>query len=340
MKRRRILYIFCLLIVLGVNIFYVEYQIFIMLVLMLVIPACSWFVYFISALGMGISMQIKNNVVLKGSKVHLRLIKKNKYNLAFVNGQIHVKYKYYHTGDEFSYTVDIKSGLGKSAGVIDIPVDYCGYIYLWVESIDMCDYLGLFHKRKKYTGLSKVYIVPEYAQADIIQTDGGYSEDMDDAVLYLKSAGDEVSELREYREGDSPRYIHWKKSSILAEDDFIIKEYDNNIYKTVFLVVDTLEIGKDKRLNVMSRIYQDAYSQGIAYLEQGIICEYVGWDNSAGNIVRYKFYDNETCMKALMGIMNLKCSVSAAYKACQKLYDLDGIELLSEPIIITYKDNK
>ena len=111
MKRRRILYIFCLLIVFGVNIFYVEYQIFIMLVLMLVIPACSWFIYFISSLGMGISMQIKNNVVVKGSKVHLRLIKKNKYNLAFVNGQIHVKYMYYHTGDEFSYTVDIKSGL-------------------------------------------------------------------------------------------------------------------------------------------------------------------------------------------------------------------------------------
>ena len=203
---------------------------------MLVIPACSWFVYFISALGMGISMQIKNNVVLKGSKVHLRLIKKNKYNLAFVNGQIHVKYMYYHTGDEFSYTVDIKSGLGKSAGVIDIPVDYCGYIYLWVEYIDMCDYLGLFHKRKKYTGLSKVYIVPGYSQADIIQTDGGYSEDMDDAVLYLKSAGDEVSELRKYREGDSPRYIHWKKSSILAEDDFIIKEYDN---KKILLVDDS-----------------------------------------------------------------------------------------------------
>ena len=90
----------------------------------------------------------------------------------------------------------------------------------------------------------------------------------------------------------------------------------------------------------MSRIYQEAYSQGIAYLEQGIMCEYVGWDNSAGNIVRYNFYDNETCMKALMGIMNLKCSVSAAYKACQKLYDLDGIELSSEPIIITYKDNE
>ena len=204
----------------------------------------------------------------------------------------------------------------------------------------MCDYLGLFHKRKKYTGLSKVYIVPEYVQVDIIQTDGGYSAYMDDGLLYLKSAGDEVSELREYREGDSLRYIHWKKSSILAENDFIIKEYDNNIYKTVFLVVDTLETGKDKRLSVMSRIYQDAYSQGIAYLEQGIICEYVGWDNSAGNIVRYNFYDNETCMKALMGIMNLKCSVSAAYKACQKLYDLDGIELSSEPIIITYKENE
>ena len=45
-------------------------------------------------------------------------------------------------------------------------------------------------------------------------------------------------------------------------------------------------------------------------------------------------------MKALMGIMNLKCRVSAAYKACQKLYDLDGIELSSEPIIITYKENE
>lgn len=340
MKRRRILYLICLLIVLGVNIFYVEYQIFIMLILMILIPACSWFVYFVSTCGMGISMQIKKNVVAKGQKVRIRLVKKHQYNLAFVNGTIHIKYMYHHTGDEFSSTIDIKSGMGRSAGIIEIPAGYCGYIYVWVESIDICDYLGLFHKNKKYSGISKAYVVPDKAYEYYVQADGGYSEDTDDTLLYLKSLGDEVSELREYREGDSPRFIHWKKSSVLADDDFIIKEYNNNIYKTVFLIIDTCETDKKNRLEVMDRIYQEAYSKGIAYVRQGVICEYVGWDNSVGNIVRYRFFDEVTCARALMGIMNLKCSSSAAYKACQKLYDVEGIELSTEPVIITCKDNE
>ena len=43
--KRKILYLGCLLTVLGINIFYVEYQIFIMLMLIIAIPLCSWIMY-------------------------------------------------------------------------------------------------------------------------------------------------------------------------------------------------------------------------------------------------------------------------------------------------------
>ena len=49
MLKRRILYFICLIaVVFGINIFYVEYQIFILLVLMIAIPLVSWIMYAIS----------------------------------------------------------------------------------------------------------------------------------------------------------------------------------------------------------------------------------------------------------------------------------------------------
>ena len=91
--KRKILYLGCLLTVLGINIFYVEYQVFIMLMLIIAIPLCSWIMYVLSAAGLGISLQVKRNIVVQGNKVKIRLIKRAKSNLSFVNGTINIKYK-------------------------------------------------------------------------------------------------------------------------------------------------------------------------------------------------------------------------------------------------------
>ena len=63
MLKRRILYFICLAVVFGVNIFYVEYQIFILLVLMIAIPLVSWIMYAISDVSLGLSLQVNKNVV-------------------------------------------------------------------------------------------------------------------------------------------------------------------------------------------------------------------------------------------------------------------------------------
>ena len=61
MLKRRILYFICLAVVFGINIFYVEYQIFILLVLMIAIPLVSWIMYAISDVSLGLSLQSKNH---------------------------------------------------------------------------------------------------------------------------------------------------------------------------------------------------------------------------------------------------------------------------------------
>ena len=107
MLKRRILYFICLAVVFGVNIFYVEYQIFILLVLMIAIPLVSWIMYAISDVSLGLSLQVNKNVVQVGNRIKIRIVKKNACNLAFVNGSITIKYMYCHTGDEFMINVPI-----------------------------------------------------------------------------------------------------------------------------------------------------------------------------------------------------------------------------------------
>lgn len=171
MLKRRILYFICLAVVFGINIFYVEYQIFILLVLMIAIPLVSWIMYAISDVSLGLSLQVNKNVVQVGNRIKIRIVKKNACNLAFVNGSITIKYMYCHTGDEFMINVPIKQGIRKSAGITDISADYCGNICVGVESIEICDYLGLFGKKKQFAGVTKVSVMPEettdrYMEAD------------------------------------------------------------------------------------------------------------------------------------------------------------------------------
>ena len=92
-----------------------------------------------------------------------------------------------------------------------------------VESIEICDYLGLFGKKKQFAGVTKVSVMPEETTDRYMEADRANAYYDEENEVYVKSASDEVSELREYRDGDSPRNIHWKRSSILAENDFIVK---------------------------------------------------------------------------------------------------------------------
>ena len=77
MLKRRILYFICLAVVFGVNIFYVEYQIFILLVLMIAIPLVSWIMYAISDVSLGLSLQVNKNVVQVGNRIKIRIVKNN-----------------------------------------------------------------------------------------------------------------------------------------------------------------------------------------------------------------------------------------------------------------------
>ena len=328
MLKRRILYFICLAVVFGINIFYVEYQIFILLVLMIAIPLVSWIMYAISDVSLGLSLQVNKNVVQVGNRIKIRIVKKNACNLAFVNGSITIKYMYCHTGDEFMINVPIKQGIRKSAGITDISADYCGNICVGVESIEICDYLGLFGKKKQFAGVTKVSVMPEETTDRYMEADRANAYYDEENEVYVKSASDEVSELREYRDGDSPRNIHWKRSSILAENDFIVKEYSTNINKTVFIVVDTDWRGeKSWRLSRMSRIYAEMMSQGLACAEAGLTGQYIVWDMAKADIVRVTFYDNASLKAAVKVVMDIRCGEGTVNKACQALYEDDRLEI-------------
>lgn len=338
MLRRRIIYFICLALVFGINIFYVEYQIYILLILMAAVPFVSWIMYAISAMGLGLSLQVNRNVTTAGSRIKIRVVKKNACNLAFVNGVITIKYMYCHTGDEFRITVPVKQGIRNSAGVADIPADYCGNICISVESIEICDCLGLFGKKKQFAGDTKVSVMPEkYADRHMEagRVNAYYNEEDE---MYVKSVSDEVSELREYRDGDSPRNIHWKRSSILPDDDFIVKEYNTSINKTVFIVVDTDLRGQQPyRLARMSRIYSEMMSQGLACVKEGLAGQYVVWDMAKADIIRVSFYDESNVEAAVRKVMDIHCGDDTVNKVCQALYEDDRFEITTEPVIITEK---
>ena len=122
---------------------------------------------------------------------------------------------------------------------------------------------------------------------------------------------------------------------MLPEDGFVIKEYDLDVYRTIIYVIDTNAVGNVDNLERMSRIYEKAFSQGLACVQNGMIGEYVIWDSSSDNIRRKRFYDEISCARALIAVMEVRCSKDSLGKACQALYEDSTLELSSEPVIIT-----
>lgn len=72
-------------------------------------------------------------------------------------------------------------------------------------------------------------------KADLLQR--GAAEISDAAPSQVGSGSDEFFGLREYRQGDNPRWIHWKRSAALASP--VVKEMSQPRPEVLYVVLDT-----------------------------------------------------------------------------------------------------
>ncbi len=113
-----------------------------------------------------------------------------------------------------------------------------GHINICGVMIARPDPLGLFRAISRFSAPAKVLILPKLYEVSLLNLAGSRKYQAG-GVQWAMSVGDsgEFSSLRDYRAGDSPRYIHWKSWAKRGKP--VIKEFTDEFFVRHALILDT-----------------------------------------------------------------------------------------------------
>lgn len=112
---------------------------------------------------------------------------------------------------------------------------YCGRVYVYVQSVQILDYFGLFTLRVPVKASARITILPELFSCDVVPSPVSAVSD-DSTVPRRGDDRTEVFQLREYQSGDDIRQIHWKLSSKL--DTLLLKEPSQSVSRSLLVFWD------------------------------------------------------------------------------------------------------
>lgn len=236
MKKHRIWYSILCLFALIIYIMENDHLSLTFLVVLLIIPFLAFFLQKISIYGSTHEIKLRTSCYIdQNIQIKIKLHKKNK----IASGPLYMKFLFHNTlyGDSYEKEVILQPSENQEI-LFKYPVNMndCGNIKIFVVCAKYFDLLGLFTFQTQVTLDKEILVYPAKLQLNTILQRNPQS--LNDGEFYddMKHGQDvnEVSGLREYIEGDSPRSIHWKLSGKL--DKLVVREfgYPSN-YDTLIL---------------------------------------------------------------------------------------------------------
>src|SRR5262245_54388059 len=127
---------------------------------------------------------------------------------------------------------------------------------------------GLFEKSREISADGDLIIYPAVDAVILPQDEGG--ERQGAALSLGRGTGDEIVGVRPMREGDDPRDIYWRKSTLASE--MVIRERVREARRDVTYVIDSAYPGDgpSEEFNArLERRIRDVASRAVAHLKRG-----------------------------------------------------------------------
>ena len=196
------------------------------------------------------------------------------------------------TGEKGEMPIAFSLG-GKGKQVIEIQgrSQWCGCIRFALNSWKSFDFFGICSRKRKTELCSCTVVMPEKQKQDFsFLTKEGF--DMESFRYYGSRPGDDPGEtfdIREYREGDSIRQIHWKLTGKM--DRLMIREKSFPVDDTVLILAEAFLPEKDPgTAQTLAEVFAAVLS---SFMEQGISCQAGVYDGSTGRFYIEKLRSQE-----------------------------------------------
>jgi len=308
MLKRKILYLVALACVLVINILYVDYSPFILLLIMILFPIVLRMLLKIQSNHLEIKILTQDNIVSQGDTVTIKTTIHNLFIFPTPNIVVKFRVRYLNYEEENVHTINF-SVLGTQILNLNtnVTMNYCGNVLLYVEYVRIFDYLSLFKVNGKCHYNSSIIVMPKLYEPTYNQ-ERIYNAYLSESDEYSQDKpGDDPSEifdLREYADGDNMNRIHWKLSS--KGEGLIVKEYSCPLTKTEVILVELLATSSIEGKKNIDYIYQAVYALGNYFWQNEIAFKLAYYDKSSSNLRCIAIESFEKLQSTIINIIEMK----------------------------------
>ncbi len=281
---------------------------------------------------------LKRKVFIKFKKT-TQSVKKNSETLCSieVNNKNKLPVNRLGTKMHFNYFGDKKTLIKKNLyGGVDskkrdtlefgISAPYCGIIKANINKLIVYDYFSMFSSSKKTKESMDIVVLPVEKPMKIqISTSSQYAGDNNSNIFFEKNNDDchEIKQIREYRDSDSNRFIHWNYSA--KTEELWVKEYEqeNGFRFGIFLDTSYNSTNKSIKAEELDAFYETTSSIILGLLENNVIVTVYWYDNKHKSIKNAYVTSSEECMHMLSDFYNSEVVYSVDEKFIQLMSSTD-----------------
>lgn len=230
-----------------------------------------------------IRLDTDKSIVERGNKAYFNI---NIHNRSvFPSNKVYVKIQInnaFFDGKEECYVNVPASIRGEDIICSDVVCEYVGNVVIEAVELIVMDYLGLVKYRKDINNETIVKIIPSDINY-VLPINEAYEEAEDGERKVDTLDSTEIKDIREYKDGESLKRIHWKLS--LKYDELMIKESESSVESDSIILVDLFQDNYD----ILNDIIELTYSLVKGFISMTSKTVTVNWYDSSKE--EYSFFD-------------------------------------------------
>lgn len=196
----------------------------------------------------------------------LKINNRNVLPLNHLQVKMYFQYKNFPKNKKMQKLLGFTGYKSKEQLRFQIQAPYCGLLQAKLVSCQVYDCFALFSSHKKLKQYAQVAVLPQQNALNIDFSNynqNGGNDFGEHTVLKNGDDHNEILQLREYRNGDSMRTVHWNYSA--KTDQLWVKEYSHEADKYIHLIADT---STRQKYNIKD---MDAFYEILSAMVQGLI---------------------------------------------------------------------
>ncbi len=322
MRKRRLLYIICLLGVLWLNVIYIEYQFFLMLALLIIVPVISGVLFELAAGGLKLYLNIPQKEVHPGQQVTVRIKAVNRHVIFLGKQRFQIGVSYLNTPENEKEMLQC-DGITEEVqeAKVEFCPEHCGIAQVDIEKVFLQDYLGLIGTKKNFRGSCQLAVLPEPVLSTRVRP--GMEKQQEYRYSAIADDDSDILDLRAFRQGDNLNHIHWNLS--LRTDDLIVWQYGEQIDVKKVILVDLGISNAEQHRSRLDAVYTAVVSIANLYVENQVNTLILAWNGQKESAEYLEVHDRPELKQAMIRLMQIPCSSRAGeHAAAVYLKDIEA----------------